>query len=151
MKAHRVHFFRRNITDEELLSRVGYDAYMVLRLPVFALRLCCHCMPFGFAAIIVNVVAGGRCTVIDRMSPNNCTVVGTLDGMSIAAVEVGSPWLWAFVPLGYSITFIISYLLRDEELLFIRLRHRFLRRPQPEDFSVLVMDLPRRYRTNPAL
>ena len=42
------------MTDEEFLERAGFDAYMLMRLPFFALRFCFYTFtPCGMIAVAI--------------------------------------------------------------------------------------------------
>ena len=136
-------------TDEQFLERAGFDAYMVMRLPFLALRFCFYSFcPWGMIAMGVSYWWQEN----EASKEDDSTqVVGFLDGLSLSALPPGSDMLWIYVPLAYIVTAITAMLIHDEDMIFIRLRRRFVSQPRVEDFSVLVVDIPREYRSNAAL
>lgn len=138
--------------DEDFLRRAGFDAYMVMRLPFFTLRFCFYAFcPWGMVAMAVSYWWQQENATGAGEEAESAQVVGFLDGLSLSALPPGSAVLWIYVPLAYILTAITTKLIYDEQMIFIRLRRRFVRSPRVEDFSVLVVDIPREYRSNAAL
>eukprot|EP01052_Picozoa_sp_SAG31_P014634 SAG31_NODE_917_length_11033_cov_3.285897_4_plen_846_part_00 len=155
-----------NMREEELVFKVGFDGYIFLRclfvdstifhcsdrakafyftppafsnrLPHIAAKFCvCSLIPVGIPLMIISHFANW-----------NSGDPVTLEGLTVGNIPSGDWRLWFFAVAAWYEVLLMLKLLRDEEFVYIRVRHQFLRSPRASDYSVLVLDLPKDYRTN---
>ena len=124
-----------------LLDLVGFDAFMFLRLPHLATKFCVLAfVPMGLPLMLINADAG--------FDPS---AAGTLKSYTLANIPPGSWKLWLYVMGAWYWTWLLLTLVKAEEAVYIRARHRYFHQARPQDYSVFVQDLPVTARTNRSL
>jgi hypothetical protein len=127
------------VSEEELLSIAGFDAFVFIRMFIFSLRV------FSFAAIIgvfvlIPINYLGNQLKIDFSDLQNKSV----DSFSISNVDDGSKWLWIHFSAAYVFTAFVCYLLYYEYnyISLQRTAYFYSLKPQPNQFTVVVRSIP---------
>lgn len=128
-----------NLSEDELLSVLGLDAVVFLRIFLFSLRV------FSFASIIGVLVLlpvnylGNQLNVDFADLPNK-----SLDSFSISNVNNGSNRLWIHFCAAYVFTGVVCYLLYNEYnyISSKRITCFYSSNSQPQQFTVLVRGIP---------
>ncbi|KAG2295302.1 hypothetical protein Bca52824_041971 [Brassica carinata] len=125
-------------TNEDILSNLGLDALVFIRVLVFSIRV------FSFASVVgifillpVNYMGTEFEEFFDLPKKS-------LDSFSISNVNDGSNKLWIHFSAIYIFTAVVCYLLYYEHkyLSSQRIDHFYSSKPQPHEFTVLVSGVP---------
>ncbi|KAG5405308.1 hypothetical protein IGI04_011427 [Brassica rapa subsp. trilocularis] len=125
-------------TNEDILSNLGLDALVFIRVLVFSIRV------FSFASVVgifillpVNYMGTEFEEFFDLPKKS-------LDSFSISNVNDGSNKLWIHFSAIYIFTAVVCYLLYYEHkyLSSKRIDHFYSSKPQPHEFTVLVSGVP---------
>ncbi|CAN8260713.1 unnamed protein product [Cochlearia groenlandica] len=126
-------------TNDDILSNLGFDALVFIRVFVFSLRV------FSFASVVgifillpVNYMGTEFQEFFDLPKKS-------LDSFSISNVNDGSNKLWIHFCAIYIFTAVVCFLLFYEHnyLSSKRIAHFYSSKPQPHEFTVLVSGVPR--------
>ncbi|ONK60411.1 uncharacterized protein A4U43_C08F18150 [Asparagus officinalis] len=125
-------------TDEEILSSVGLDAVVFLRMLVFSIRIFAIAAGVCLFGVLPFNYYGNEMT-------HTKIHLEKIDVFSIANVEDGSQWLWIHCLALYIISSTACFLLYLEyrNISRMRLAHITESPPNPRHFSVLVRSIPR--------
>ncbi|KAF5735560.1 hypothetical protein HS088_TW15G01068 [Tripterygium wilfordii] len=128
-----------DVSEEELLSNLGLDAVVFMRIFIFSLKA------FAFAGVVgmfillpVNYV-GSQLEIDFADLPNK-----SLDSFGISNVNNGSNRLWIHFCAVYVFTGVVCYLLYYEYSYISSKRITFFysSKPQPHQFTILVHGVP---------
>ncbi|KAG7575635.1 10TM putative phosphate transporter cytosolic domain [Arabidopsis thaliana x Arabidopsis arenosa] len=125
-------------TNDEILSNLGLDALVFIRVFVFSIRV------FSFASVVgifillpVNYMGTEFEEFFDLPKKS-------MDNFSISNVNDGSNKLWIHFCAIYIFTAVVCSLLYYEHkyILTKRIAHLYSSKPQPQEFTVLVSGVP---------
>jgi hypothetical protein len=131
------------VTDDEILNECGMDALCVLRLLRMGYRIC-----------LVSIFNAIWLMPLYASSPIDATNVFITDPVvrvTIAHVASGSKRLVGTVLAAYILFVYVMYLILKEFEWFIEMRHKHLKKPVAENYTVYVRNVPLEYRSNAAL
>ncbi|KAJ7971014.1 CSC1-like protein [Quillaja saponaria] len=125
-------------SEEELLSTVGLDAVVFMRIFIFSLRV------FAFAGIIGILILLPINYCGNQLSDDSDFTDKSLDSFSISNVNDGSNRLWIHYFAAYVFTGIVCYLLYYEYAYISskRIDYFYSSKPEPHQFTILVSDIP---------
>ncbi|XP_062151151.1 CSC1-like protein HYP1 isoform X1 [Alnus glutinosa] len=126
-------------SEEELLSILGLDAVVFMRIFTFSLRVFTVAGIVGiFILLPVNYLGDQLSHDISDLSSNS------LDSFSISNVKDGSNWLWIHFCAAYVFTGVVCYLLYYEYRYISskRIAYFYSSKPQPHQFTILVRSVP---------
>lgn len=129
-------------TDQELLSTLGVDAVVFMRIFVFSVKVFSVAGFIGiFILLPINYL--GSQLEIDISDFTNLPNQ-SIESFSIANVNNGSKWLWVHFSAIYVFSGAVCYFLYTEfgYISSIRVEHYNSTPPQPHQFSVLVRGIP---------
>lgn len=138
------------MTDREILTNAGFDAYVhirFLRLCATLSLLCCIILP-----ILLPIYSTGE----SIQDTNSTIVLSELAELSMANLPLGSNRLWASLIMAYvvySITLICFYY---EYQHFVEIRTEYMSRidqllPLQTSYSIMIEDIPQEISTTPLL
>ncbi|MCO5582898.1 hypothetical protein L7F22_036800 [Adiantum nelumboides] len=124
--------------EPELIDHAGLDSAIYLRIYLLGLRL--FVPMFLLAAIVlfpINATA-------DKLQGAHPFLFSNVDKLSISNVKDGSRRLWAHVCMSYVFTgWICVVLFKEyEKVMLMRLRFNDIQRRRPDQFTVLVKNIP---------
>ncbi|XP_030954339.1 CSC1-like protein HYP1 [Quercus lobata] len=126
-------------SEDELLSIVGFDAVVFMRILTFSLKVFSVAGVLGvFILLPINFV--GTQLNEDSVDLQN----KSLDSFSISNVNDGSNRLWIHFCAAYVFTGVVCYLLYYEYnyISSKRIAYFYSSRPQPHQFTILVRAIP---------
>lgn len=126
-------------SEDELLSIVGFDAVVFMRILTFSLKVFSVAGVLGvFILLPINFV-GTQLNEDSSDLPNK-----SLDSFSISNVNDGSNRLWIHFCAAYVFTGVVCYLLYYEYnyISSKRIAYFYSSRPQPHQFTILVRAIP---------
>ncbi|XP_050271663.1 CSC1-like protein HYP1 [Quercus robur] len=126
-------------SEDELLSIVGFDAVVFMRILTFSLKVFSVAGVLGvFILLPINFV-GTQLNEDSTDLPNK-----SLDSFSISNVNDGSNRLWIHFCAAYVFTGVVCYLLYYEYnyISSKRIAYFYSSRPQPHQFTILVRAIP---------
>eukprot|EP01043_Picozoa_sp_COSAG02_P042881 COSAG02_NODE_3684_length_6385_cov_4.179287_3_plen_518_part_00 len=133
------------MNDEDVLQHAGFDAFLFLRIPQLACRFCVLAFfPMGASLVLLNHFAS-------ESKADGDASIFRLSTLTISNIEHGSRMLWLHAIGAWYMTWLLVMLLRQEEQIYIRVRHRYFRNACAQDYSIFVQDLPPDVRTSDAL
>jgi hypothetical protein len=133
------------MNDEDVLQHAGFDAFLFLRIPQLACRFCVLAFfPMGASLALLNRYAN------ESKADGNASIF-RLSTLTISNIGHGSRMLWFHAMGAWYMTWLLLVLLREEERVYIRVRHRYFRNARAQDYSIFVQDLPPDVRTSDAL
>lgn len=126
-------------SDDELLSILGLDAMVFMRIFVFSLRVFTIAGIIGIFFLLPVNYLGNQLDVDFSNLPKK-----SLDSFSISNVDDGSNRLWIHFCAGYVLTGVVCYLLFIEYnyISTKRIAYFYSSKPQPHQFTILVRSIP---------
>lgn len=127
-------------SENELLSAVGFDAVVFMRIFIFSLKVFCATGFIGIFILLPVNYEGDQLREFDLFNITN----ESLDRFSISNVQDGSRWLWVHFSAAYVITGVVCYLLYMEfdYISSKKLEYFYASSPKPEQFTILVRGVP---------
>lgn len=124
--------------EPELIDHAGLDSAIYLRIYLLGLKL--FIPMFVLGAVIFFPVNGTG----NNLGDPNKFLYSDIDKLSISNVEDGSQRLWAHVCMSYIFTGWICGMLYKEykTVMLMRLRYNDAQRRRPDQFTVLVKNIP---------
>ncbi|RHZ02262.1 hypothetical protein DYB35_010547 [Aphanomyces astaci] len=129
-------------SDEVLFEFCGLDTLIFLRvlalgrkLALFGVLLSAALFPLYATGTNPDEAAGRR------------KEIDPLERITMSNLSNGEPRLWASVAAMYFMTFYAMYLFRAEYRYYVKRRHQFLSRDDPQQYTILINDLPMSLRT----
>lgn len=136
------------MSDEEILSRVGFDALIFLRFHRLALRCIVKMSIFSFIVLLpLNFTGGGRAKAEDLKGYFDSLLFTDFMRFTMANVSSGSNRLWVHCFAAYLLTIIVVRELLLEYNAYSSIRHRYLLSKEPHLRTVLVSNIPRHLRS----
>ncbi|OQR90886.1 hypothetical protein THRCLA_09167, partial [Thraustotheca clavata] len=134
-------------SDDDIMQFCGLDTLIFLRV----LRIGRKLAFFGIflSATLFPVYATG--TNPTEVPLGNRTVFDPLERITMSNLNKGEPRLWASVAAMYAMTFYAFYLFSKEYKYYIARRHEYLSRDDPQQYTIVIHDLPPNLRTNETL
>jgi len=135
------------ITEEDLLKKFGMDVVMLLRL----LRACM--LYFSFATLVTAIIlypVYGTGPNKDLPETDNAFVAG-LGIISMSNLEKGSNRAYATWVVDTILVGALLYLMATEYKIFSKYRTYFRRLRIPQNYGLIVMDVPKKYRSDDKL
>ncbi|KAM3713882.1 hypothetical protein ACB094_01G290000 [Castanea mollissima] len=126
-------------SEDELLSIVGFDAVVFMRIITFSLKVFSVAGVLGvFILLPINYVGTQLSEDSSDLSKKS------LDSFSISNVNDGSNRLWIHFCAAYVFTGVVCYLLYYEYnyISSKRIAYFYSSRPQPHQFTILVRGIP---------
>ncbi|XP_015879877.3 CSC1-like protein HYP1 isoform X2 [Ziziphus jujuba] len=126
-------------SEEHLLSTLGLDAVVVVRIFIFSLKVFTFAGIVGVFVLIPVNFLGNQLSEDFSDLPNK-----SLDSFSISNVNVGSNRLWIHFCAAYVFTGVVCYFLYCESLYISskRIAYFYSCKPQAHQFTVLVRGIP---------
>ncbi|KAL5582244.1 hypothetical protein UlMin_014686 [Ulmus minor] len=126
-------------SEDQLLSTLGLDAVVFLRIFVFSLRVFVVAVVIGVCILLPINFLGNQLNYDFSDLPNK-----SLDSFSISNVDDGSNWLWVHFCAAYVFTAVVCYLLYYEYcyISLKRIAYFYSLNPQPHQFTILVRGIP---------
>jgi hypothetical protein len=124
------------ITDEEILEQSGLDALMFLRFNRLCFKLFASYTLFGCIAL------GPVYRFIGEEGSSSAIMSFSMNNILPNHLKLGNNVLWASTATGYLYTMYGLYIFHQECKDYIKLRHTFLKRRLPNQFSVFVEEIP---------
>ncbi|KAL3829783.1 hypothetical protein ACJIZ3_018585 [Penstemon smallii] len=124
------------VSEDEILEISGLDALVLIRLFKFGIRFFLVCSVVGLLVLLpLNYIAGGE----EPWGHSH-----TMDSFTISSISKGSDWLWVHCLCLYFVSLYGLYLLYKEydDILLKRLHQLHNMRHQPNQFTVLVREIP---------
>ncbi|KDO18856.1 hypothetical protein SPRG_15855 [Saprolegnia parasitica CBS 223.65] len=130
------------VSDDAIVELCGLDALVLLRFLRLGRKLACCGIILSIVLLPVYATADWTSSTLDM-----------LDREGITGLKPGDPRLWASLLSMYVLSFYTMHLLLllAEYKAFVRRRHAFLSKPDVQQYSVVINDLPRSLRTREAL
>ncbi|KAH6803448.1 Early-responsive to dehydration stress protein [Perilla frutescens var. frutescens] len=125
-----------SVTEEEILDTCGLDVLIFIRLFKFGMKFFLVCSLVGVLLLVpLNYVAGSG------EQPGHSH---SMDSFTISNISDGSDWLWVHCLCLYFISCYGLYLLYKEyeDILVKRIHQLHLMRHEPNQFTVLVREIP---------
>ncbi|XP_057807817.1 CSC1-like protein At3g54510 [Salvia miltiorrhiza] len=125
-----------SITEDEILDTCGLDVLIFIRLFKFGINFFLVCSLVGlFVLVPLNYIAG------DGEQPGHSH---SMDAFTITNISKGSDWLWVHCSCLYFVSSYGLYLLYKEyeDILVKRIQQLHLMRHEPNQFTVLVREIP---------
>ncbi|KAF5479485.1 hypothetical protein F2P56_000301 [Juglans regia] len=122
------------LSEDEILSVLGLDAVVFMRIFIFSLRVFTFAGVVGIFILLPVNYLGNQLNV--DISDFSHFSNKSLDSFSISNVNNGSNWLWIHFCAAYVFTGVVCYLLYygDTEKLYKRLSHLKLNNHTPQRF-----------------
>ncbi|KAF3444800.1 hypothetical protein FNV43_RR14493 [Rhamnella rubrinervis] len=126
-------------SEDQLLSTLGLDAVVFMRIFVFSLRVFAFAVVVGVFILIPVNYLGNQLSEDFSDLPNK-----SLDSFSISNVDVGSNRLWIHFCAAYVFTGVVCYLLYSEYFYISskRVAYFYSSKPQAHQFTILVRSIP---------
>lgn len=126
------------LSEDEILHSSGLDAVVYLRIFLLCLRFFGICTIVGLCILLPVNYFGGDVDI-------TTITTDVLDKFAISNVSNGSDRLWVHFSMVYCLSFLAYGLLYMEYCYITKRRNEFLqtRRPQLDQFTVLVRAIPR--------
>ena len=128
------------ITEDEIMMECGMDSVCILRLLLMGYKLC---LLAAFNAIWLMPLYS--------TASSDGTITDPVISVTIKKVSNGSPRLIGTVLATYFLFGYLMYLVLKEFEWFIEIRHKHLKRPVVENYTVYVRNIPPEYCSNEAL
>ncbi|PIA48205.1 hypothetical protein AQUCO_01400645v1 [Aquilegia coerulea] len=125
------------VTEEEILKNSGLDALVIIRLFKFGVKFFVVCSIFGLVILLpVNYTS--------ELGPIISEGSRSMDSFTISNIGTGSNRLWVHFACLCFISFYGFYLLHKEygEILLRRIQYLHNAKHRPEQFTVLVREIP---------
>lgn len=126
-----------SISDEDLVRYCGCDTLMFVRFQKLGLKIATLGILFSFVLIPVYATGGAQTKDLDRWT--------------LANIDNGSPRLYALIVISFALSLATMYLVRDEYLVYKKLRYEVLKKFDAHQYSILIDDLPSNLQSNVAL
>ena len=137
------------MSDEEIITRVGYDALIFIRFHRLALRCIVKMSVFSFLVLLpLNFTGGGHANASDLKGYVGTLLFTDFLRFTMANVSGGSPRLLVHCFSAYLLTAIVCRELLVEYNAFNSIRHRYMLSREPHLRTVLVSNIPRHLRTS---
>ncbi|XP_057415574.1 CSC1-like protein At1g62320 isoform X2 [Lotus japonicus] len=126
--------------EPELIDHAGLDSVVYLRIYLIGLKIF---VPIAFLAWAVLVPVNWTSTGLEGTGLKNITA-SDIDKISVSNVQRGSQRYWAHIVVAYAFTFWTCYILLKEYEKVTSMRLEFLatQKRRPDQFSVLVRNIP---------
>ncbi|XP_057422162.1 calcium permeable stress-gated cation channel 1-like [Lotus japonicus] len=126
--------------EPELIDHAGLDSVVYLRIYLIGLKIF---VPIAFLAWAVLVPVNWTSTGLEGAGLKNITS-SDIDKISVSNVQRGSERYWAHIVVAYAFTFWTCYILLKEYEKVTSMRLEFLatQKRRPDQFSVLVRNIP---------
>ncbi|KAJ4960440.1 hypothetical protein NE237_020350 [Protea cynaroides] len=126
-------------SEEDLLSKSGLDAVVLMRVFIFSLRVFCFAGIVGIFILLPVNYLGTQLKIDFSDLPNE-----SLDIFSISNVDNASKRLWIHFTAVYVFTGVVCYLLYYEYnyISSKRISYFYASKPQPHQFTILVRGIP---------
>lgn len=131
------------VTDDEILERCGLDTLSFLRFLRLGRKLALLAVVLSAALFPLYATASSPSATDPPTDP--------LTRISMSNVPSRSARLWASTAAAYLVTLYALYLMLQEYKHYVARRHDVLGRPDAQQYSVLLNDLPPNLRTKAAL
>ncbi|KAG2714228.1 hypothetical protein I3843_03G020000 [Carya illinoinensis] len=127
------------LSEDEILSVLGLDAVVFMRIFIFSLRVFTFAGVVGIFILLPVNYLGNQLNVDFSHFSNK-----SLDSFSISNVNNGSNWLWVHFCAAYVFTGVVCYLLyyEYEYISSKRIAYFYSSKPQPHQFTILVRGIP---------
>ncbi|XP_010551412.1 PREDICTED: CSC1-like protein At1g69450 [Tarenaya hassleriana] len=128
------------LSESELLESSGLDGVVFMRMITFSLKVFLFAGIIGVFVLLPVNCSGDQLHEIDFIDWSN----NSLDLFSISNIKSGSPRLWFHFGAIYIVTAFVCCLLYYEfrYISLKRIEHFGLSRPQPQQFTILVRNIP---------
>ncbi|KAI4320416.1 hypothetical protein MLD38_033899, partial [Melastoma candidum] len=125
-------------TEEDLLTLLGLDAVVFMRIFIFSLKV------FAIATVIGIVILLPINFLGTQLTDDYDLVNKSLDSFSISNVNDGSNWLWVHFCAVYVFTGVVCYFLYYEywHISEMMINCFYSSKSLPEQFTVLVRNIP---------
>ncbi|CAM6084775.1 unnamed protein product [Calypogeia fissa] len=126
-------------TEDDILQSAGLDAVVFLRIFIFSIRLFALCSVIGIFVLVPTTFT------VQHEESTEDWAQQDFDRFSITNIDSGSKRFWVHFGAIYVISFIVYVMLYMEykTLSKKRLQYLFEARPQPDQFSALVLAIPK--------
>ncbi|KDO18857.1 hypothetical protein SPRG_15856 [Saprolegnia parasitica CBS 223.65] len=133
--------------DDDIMEFCGLDTLIFLRVLAMGRKLAA----FGIflSAMLFPVYATG--TNPAEFPRGNRTEIDVLERITMSNLDQGESRLWASIVAMYAMSFYALYLFSAEYRYYIVRRHEYLSRDDPQQYAVVIHDLPPSLRTNETL
>ncbi|XP_011088351.1 CSC1-like protein At3g54510 isoform X1 [Sesamum indicum] len=125
-----------HVTEDEILDTCGLDVLIFIRLFKFGINFFLVCSVVGLLVLVpLNYIAGDG-------QPSRRS--HSMDAFTISNIRKGSNWLWVHCSCLYFVSCYGLYLLYKEydNILLMRIHQLHNLRHQPNQFTVLVREIP---------
>ncbi|XAR53807.1 hypothetical protein NMG60_11022493 [Bertholletia excelsa] len=124
--------------EPELIDHAGLDSAVYLRIYLLGLKIF---VPLTLLAWTILVPVNWTNSTLEKDN----VIYSDIDKLSISNIPLGSPRFWAHVVMAYMFTFWTCYVLKTEYETIASMRLRFLasEKRRPDQFTVLVRNVPR--------
>ncbi|KAI4389043.1 hypothetical protein MLD38_001307 [Melastoma candidum] len=125
-------------TEEDLLTLLGLDAVVFMRIFIFSLKV------FAVATVMGIIILLPINFLGTQLTDDSDLVNKSLDSFSISNVNDGSNWLWVHFCAVYIFTGVVCYFLYYEyrHISEMIINCFYSSKPLPEQFTVLVRNIP---------
>lgn len=132
------------LSDEEVMEYCGLDTLIFLRFQ----RLCGKIAACGVFCSIFLFPIYATAPQEKNVDPETIDI---LQKLSLGNVMASDSRLYASIFASWALSLLTMYLIYLEYQVYVNLRHEFLQRPEVQQYSVLIHNLPLNLRTNAAL
>jgi hypothetical protein len=123
------------VSDDEILERCGLDTLTFLRFLRLGRKV-------ALLAVLLSAALFPLFVTADTSQPPSAPLIDPLTRISMSNVPEGGRRLWAATMATYVVTLYTLHLLLQEYKQYVASRHRLLGRPEAQQYSVLLNDIP---------
>lgn len=124
-----------HVSDDEIMERCGLDTLTFLRFLRLGRKI-------ALLAVALSAVLFPLYATAETRQPPNPPFIDPLMRISMSNVPERDGRLWASTAVTYIITLYTLYLLLREYKQYVAYRHELLGRPEAQQYSVLLNDIP---------